>query len=185
MEIKEEKLIITPLIASAIDFATKAHGDQKRKYINTPYIEHPIAVATLVSSVTSNEHILSAAILHDVVEDTPVTLQDIESKFGIIISRIVEGLTDVYTSENHPNIKRLERKKLECYRIWKTSDTVKTIKLADLIDNTSSIVEHDPNFAKVYLREKEELLKVLSEGDSTLLQLAIKTLKEAKIKIGI
>lgn len=170
-------------IQKALEFATIAHGEQKRKYTNEPYINHPIAVSKIVEELGVHEDIICAALLHDVVEDTDKTIQDIEDNFGVIIARIVEDLTDVYTSEAFPGIRRKERKMLECYRLSKVSGNAKTIKLADLIDNTSSIVEHDKSFAKVYLAEKEEMLKALSGGESSLMLRALQILKESKVKI--
>lgn len=167
----------------ALEFAKIAHGEQKRKYTNEPYINHPIAVSKIVEELGVHEDILCVALLHDVVEDTPVTIDEIEKEFGIIVSRIVADLTDVYTTEAFPNIRRKERKLLECFRISKISGNAKTIKLADLIDNTSSIIEYDKSFAKVYLKEKEEMLKVLSGGDPSLMIRALKVLKESKIKL--
>jgi (p)ppGpp synthase/HD superfamily hydrolase len=168
-------------LQKAIDFSTKKHEGQLRKYTNEPYITHPIAVMELVNSVgIFNEHMLCACILHDTVEDTNTTVQEIEENFGIIVSRLVEQLTDVYTSEKFPNIRRRERKLLECYRLLNVSGDAKSIKLADLIHNTSSIVENDANFAKVYLKEKRAMLQVLEGGNSALMEMARKTLLDAE-----
>jgi hypothetical protein len=71
---------------------------------------------------------------------------------------------------------RAKRKNMDREHIAKASLQAKTIKLADLIDNTRSIVEHDPKFAKVYLTEKALLLEVLREGDSFLWSMAHKIL---------
>jgi (p)ppGpp synthase/HD superfamily hydrolase len=172
-------------LKKAIEFAWKAHGEQKRKYTGEPYIEHPIAVSKKLEKLGFHEDILCAAVLHDVVEDTQVTLHDIEKEFGITISKIVEELTDVYTSEKYPNIARKERKLLECYRLSKAGHYAKSIKLADMIDNTKSIVEHDAGFARTYLREKEEMLNVLHEGENILFQEAMNILKESKKKIFV
>ncbi len=168
----------------ALQFATIAHAEQKRKYTSEPYINHPIAVANIIQELGLHEDIVCAALLHDVVEDTPVTIDQIEGKFGIIISRLVDQLTDVYTHEAYPHIPRRERKKLECYRLLNVSGTAKTIKLADLIDNTSSIVQYDRSFAKVYLREKEEMLHVLSGGDQFLMSRAVNILKKSKLELS-
>lgn len=169
----------------ALLFATKAHEGQRRKYTGEPYINHPISVSNIIESLGLHEDLICAALLHDIVEDTHISIEDIEKEFGVVISRLVNQLTDAYTHNNFPNIGRIHRKNLECYRLWKASGNAKTIKLADLIDNTSSIVEHDKSFAKVYLREKEEMLQVLEGGDQRLMIIAVQTLKESKIKLGI
>ncbi len=167
-------------LQQAIEFATKAHQGQERKYTKEPYIIHPIAVMEILQQLNFHEDILCAAVLHDVVEDTPVTIQEIEEAFGPIITRMVADLTDVYTSDKYPNVNRKLRKKLECYRILKISGNAKSIKLADLIHNTISIIEHDKNFAKTYLAEKEELLFVLEGGHQGLMDMAVKSFLNAK-----
>ena len=108
---------------------------------------------------------LAAAWLHDVVEDTPVTLQDIEFTFGSEVAELVENLTDV--SQPQDGVRRV-RKEKDRQHLAKTKPEAKTIKLADLIDNTRSIAEHDQKFAKIYLAEKRLLLEVLKEGNQTL-----------------
>ncbi len=87
--------------------------------------------------------------------------------FGKRVRDIVEALTDVPTVEGGPN--RKARKAMDRARIALADADVHTIKAADLIDNTSSIVEFDPKFAKVYLAEKALLLEVLTKADPKLL----------------
>lgn len=155
----------------AREFATRYHAsiDQRRKYTNEPYITHPAAVVELVRSVPHTEAMICAAWLHDTVEDTPATLEDIEREFGSEIAGLVEMLTDISKPEDG---KRSVRKAIDRDHTEKASPQAKTIKLADLIDNTRSIVERDPAFAKVYLSEKALLLEVLYEGDQSLWQMA-------------
>ncbi len=83
------------LIRSAFDVAVDAHKDQRRKS-GEAYIFHPIAVAKIVASKIGLDAVsIAAALLHDVVEDTPYTLQDIERMFGETVARIVDGLTKI------------------------------------------------------------------------------------------
>jgi (p)ppGpp synthase/HD superfamily hydrolase len=154
-------------------FATKCHEDVKqvRKYTGEPYINHPAAVVEIVRSVPHTEAMLCAAWLHDTVEDTNATIGDIEREFGAEIAELVESLTDVSkTTDGNRKI----RKAIDREHIAKASPQAKTIKLADLIDNTKTIVAFDPEFAKVYLAEKRLLLEVLGDGDKTLFDLAMK-----------
>lgn len=153
----------------ALRFATRAHGDQKRKYSGEPYIVHPIAVAEIVRSVAHTPEMIAAALLHDTVEDTPVTLLDIKDNFGIKVAQIVAWLTDISTPF-HGN--RAVRKELDRHHLALAPAEAKTIKLADLIDNSASIKERDPDFWRVYRGEKFRLLEVLGEGDATLLSRA-------------
>jgi (p)ppGpp synthase/HD superfamily hydrolase len=155
----------------ALAFATAAHAsiDQRRKYTNEPYIVHPIAVAELVKSVPHTPEMVAAALLHDVVEDTPVTSEEIHAEFGPIVGELVDWLTDV--SRPGDGNRRL-RKNLDLQHTAKAPPAAKTIKLADLIDNTLTIAARDPDFWRVYRREKLALLEVLKEGDPTLWEAA-------------
>lgn len=151
------------MLDKAREFAVKWHGAQIRKYTGEPYVNHLAAVAHLVSTVPHTEDMLAIAWLHDVVEDTPVRQSDIFKLFGSEVSVAVSFLTDMGIGNN-----RAEKKEYYKNQLASAPPHIKTIKLADLIDNTESIVAHDPNFAKVYLKEKAELLKVLKSGDPTL-----------------
>lgn len=153
------------MIEKAKEFATKAHNEQVRKYTEEPYITHPLAVAEIVASVTDDEDMICAAILHDTVEDTRISYVDIVLAFGLRIAGLVSDLTDVSYKE-YGN--RTARKALDLCHTSIASPDAKTIKLADLIHNTSSITKYDPDFAKVYMAEKKLLLDVLKEGDVTL-----------------
>ena len=155
----EEKL------QEAIKFATEAHGDQKRKYTGEPYITHPIAVMEIVREDHHTEEMLIAAVLHDTVEDTPVTIEDIKTKFGTKVAELVNGLTDVSKPEDG---NRKTRKAMDRAHLAKQNAEVQTIKLADLIHNTMSIGLYDPHFFKVYKEEKIKILDVLKLGNQTL-----------------
>lgn len=146
-------------------FATERHEGQVRKYTGEPYINHPAAVVEIVRSVPHTEAMLAAAWLHDTVEDTCTTLQEVTDLFGIEVGAFVGMLTDVSKPIDG---NRAFRKGMDCDHTAKAMPPAKTIKLADLIHNTASIVTHDIQFAKVYLKEKELLLQVLQEGDRLL-----------------
>ncbi|MBO6542280.1 MAG: HD domain-containing protein [Alphaproteobacteria bacterium] len=148
-------------------FATTAHASigQRRKYTGDPYIVHPRNVASLVASVGGSPEMIAAAWLHDVVEDTPVTQDQIKEAFGPSVADLVYWLTDISKPEDG---NRKARKALDREHIASAPPEAKTIKLADLIDNSASICAHDPGFARVYLQEKALLLDVLKEGNSTL-----------------
>lgn len=151
----------------AAAFAKAAHEsiDQRRKYTNEPYIVHPAKVAQIVSSVTDDENMVCAAWLHDVVEDTAVTLAEIEQEFGDDVALLVDGLTNVSKIEDG---NRETRVAIDRRHTQGTDARTKTIKLADLIANLDGIVDQSPKFARTYLAEKEQLVAVLREGDSKL-----------------
>ena len=148
------------------------HFWQRRKYTNEPYFNHLVNVMNIVHSVPHDEGMMCAAVLHDIVEDTECTLDNLRAWFGDDVASLVEQLTDVSKPTDG---NRSARKKLDREHLAKASPRAKTIKLADLIDNSASIMEHDPEFAKVYLAEKRLLLEVLTEGDPALWKRAKET----------
>lgn len=151
-------------IDSAIAFAATAHAGQRRRYRSVPYIVHPIHVMEIVATVTDDEDMWCAAVLHDVLEDCPVSEATIKRRFGKRVTEMVVGMTKVEVPGN-----RAVRKAAERDRLGACNYEVQTIKVADLISNTGSIVKYDPKFAEIFLREKEQLLAVLTEADFRLL----------------
>lgn len=149
--------------------------NHKRKYSGEPYWVHLLEVKEIVASVGGNVQMQSAALLHDVVEDVKIPLTEIEELFGREIMNLVEMLTDVSRPEDG---NRRARKAKDLLHTVQASPEAKTIKLADLISNARSIIKDDPDFAKVYIREKQNLLAVLQEGDSRLYQEAQKIIQE-------
>ena len=152
---------------------------QVRKYTGEPYTVHTKAVADTVFAATYHYGLAAAAHGHDLFEDTILTpdglrtelaargIDLLDGKVDKLITLIIE-LTDVYTAKAYPYLNRAERKKLEAARLGTISDDAKTIKLADLKDNTDSIVSFDKGFAKIYLKEKSYVLPFLVGGDITL-----------------
>lgn len=165
------------IIPRAEIYATAAHAavGQIRKYTNLPYIMHPAAVANLVAQANGTPEMIAAAWLHDVVEDTKCTSENIRTEFGPTVATYVDWMTDKTTKEDGNRASRKEKDRL---RWAKAPPQAKTIKLADLIDNTSSIAEFDPEFAKVYMAEKEKLVWALKEGDHKLLCRAMQQIQE-------
>ena len=146
-------------------YAMAAHAavQQKRKYTGEPYIVHPAEVASIVASVPgSTPDMVAAAWLHDVVEDTGCTFTDIHFAFGADIAALVGWLTDVSKPADG---NRKTRKAMDREHTAQAPAEAQTIKLADLISNSRSIMQHDPGFAKTYLEEKRLLLEVMTKGD--------------------
>lgn len=157
-----------PLTLKAFKFAMEAHSTQERQYTELPYIFHPVAVAETLREVGFRDEVTAAAMLHDVLEDTPVGFGELIQAFPNTVSHLVVELTDVYvpgTSENRASRKQLERK-----RLAKVSPDAQSIKVADLIDNTPSIAEFASlGFARLYLNEMRALLNVLKEAEPKLI----------------
>jgi hypothetical protein len=174
---------IMGLVLRARDFAISAHNNMnhRRKYTDAPYSTHLQNVVNLVALVSDDEEILAGAWLHDVVEDTPATLEEVEAAFGKSVAHLVDCLTDVSRPSDG---NRSVRKGIDRRHLAKADARAKNIKLADLIDNCRDICKHNKRFAKVYLQEMAALLQVLSEGDSRLYGLAYKTHMEGLASIS-
>ena len=155
----------TPLINKAKMLAGKAHEGQFRKYSGMPYIVHPIEVATIVQSVDHTDEMIAAALLHDVVEDTDYSFEDIANEVSPKVAELVKGLTDV---SNPQDGNRKIRKAIDKDHLAEQNAEVQTIYLADVISNSQDIKANDPKFAKVYIEEMKALLEVLTKGDNTL-----------------
>ena len=178
------------VLKQATIFAKEAHGDQKRKYSGEPYIVHPVAVSKIVIDALRREktdeklieQVAAAAVMHDVLEDTLVTKEEMQDKFGEFITNLVLQVTDVSQPEDG---NREIRKGIDRDHIANGTYLGKTIKLADLIDNTRDIVANDRDFAKTYVREKILLLEVLKDGNPYLYRTAKNLAYDAKIDLDI
>ena len=87
-------------IAKAKEFAREAHSGQVRKYTGLPYTTHTEEVAQIVDNYNGSKEMIAAALLHDTVEDTSVTIQDIEKEFGSGTAMLVKWLTDTSRPED-------------------------------------------------------------------------------------
>ena len=151
-------------VAHALALAIRAHEGQRRKYTLEPYVEHPVAVAEQIIDVFPDINAICAALLHDVVEDTDMTLEEISaSGLGEPVASLVSDLTDVSRPEDG---NRAHRKRLDREHLAKADPRAKLVKLADLMDNTLSITANDPKFAVTYLAEKRLLLDEALTNDS-------------------
>jgi (p)ppGpp synthase/HD superfamily hydrolase len=149
---------------------------QVRKYTFEPYIVHPAEVASIVEGVEgATFEMICAAWLHDTVEDTDVSIDVIREEFGDEVAEIVGWLTDVSKPEDG---NRAARKAIDRAHSAMAPAAAQTVKLADLISNSSSITRHDANFAKTYLEEKRMLLAVMNKGDAALMAQARKYIGE-------
>lgn len=170
-------------------FAEKAHGDQQRKYKDEPYVMHLIRVMEQTGKYSSSLPVLAAALLHDVLEDTKVKKNELHDFLKTIMSsadanktiKLVVDLTDIYTKSNYPRWNRKRRREQEASRLAHTEAESQTIKYADIIDNSLDIVNADPDFAAVFLRECKMLLGKIQNGNPALRQLAIETV-ESELK---
>ena len=163
----------TPLVYEAMQFARQIHRDQKRKYTNEPYSGHLAEVAGIVGAVTDKTEALATAWLHDTVEDHNVDLRIIAQRFGEKVAEGVEALSDVETGN------RQERQAASRQRLHAAAPWIQTIKVADIISNSSGIAQHDPDYARRYLAEKRAMLAVLDQADKRLIEIAVTETQQA------
>ena len=130
------------LILRALAFAAHKHRDQRRKDPQaSPYINHPIALANVLRNEGGIEdaEVICAALLHDTVEDTETTPEELENEFGLGIRDIVVEVTD------DTRLPRAERKHLQVLHAPGLSDAAKMVKLADKICNLRDIAANPPS----------------------------------------
>lgn len=176
------------------DFVAEQHGTQVRKYTGEPYINHCLEVAELVYKYTGSESMWTAAMCHDLLEDTKcdVTRLIVElNKAGMYpaqypnIITLVQNLTDEFTPEKDPQLNRQQRKHNEAIRLGDCGPRTHTIKYADIISNTRSIVAYDSKFALTYLPEKVQLLHYMRKGDINLYIQACVEVYEGLRSVGL
>ncbi len=132
---------LTALI-QAINFAAKKHRSQKRKGAEAePYINHPLEVLNLLTSVgkVADFDVLIAAVLHDTIEDTKTTEEEIENLFGANVRKMVSELTD------DKSLPKAERKQMQIEHAPHVSLGAKQIKLCDKISNIRDVLENPPD----------------------------------------
>lgn len=159
------------LVERAAGFATLMHGGQRRKYTHEPYTAHLAEVAGYMATCAGRyaevdaEHVLAVCWLHDVLEDTAATEALVMRDFGAYVTRGVVMLTD--TEQGN----RAQRQAAKRARLALASPAIQTVKVADLLSNSHSIMQHDPDFAVVYVKEAYALLDAMPKADRFLVYL--------------
>src|SRR5262245_62764570 len=136
-----EELNTVTSILKALHFAAIKHRDQRRKDVEvSPYINHPIEVAELLARVggATDMVILQGAILHDTIEDTETTPEELEAVFGPEVRLVVEEVTD------DKRLPKAERKRLQIEHAPYLSERAKQIKIADKISNVQAVTQAPP-----------------------------------------
>ena len=167
-------IINTGLCKKAARFAQERHAKQQRKYTGEPYFNHLVEVAVTLDWAGEDEATVCAGFLHDTLEDTDTTFFEIGEHFGLEVATLVDMVTDIAPSGG---LNRARRKELERNHLRNASPAGKSLKLADLLSNTPSIMERDPKFGRVYLEEKRLLLPFLREGNPVLYRMASNVLQ--------
>lgn len=178
--------IVIDKLLEAISFAATKHKDQRRKGTNAvPYINHPIAVAKLLTDVAIvyDMDILQAAILHDTIEDTETTKEELFMKFGKEVTDYVIEMTD------DKSLPKSERKRLQIVNAPHKSKSAKLIKLCDKICNITDVMNDPPihwslERRKEYYDWAEEVVKALDCENYSLIRVFEKRISEARVRLG-
>jgi len=136
----EENKTALSVLDEAIIFAVNAHSGYMRKGSKTPYILHPLEAAAIAATITEDERVMAAAVLHDVVEDTYVTIEDVQEKFGDYISRLVAAETE-NKREGEPREEtwRIRKQETIDHLMYTPSREVKILTLGDKLSNMRAI----------------------------------------------
>lgn len=178
----------TGVFDKAVQFAIEAHSGTERRGKGYPYIIHPMEAAAIVATMTNDQEILAAAVLHDTVEDTDVTIEQIRAKFGDRVAELVQN----ETAPMDRNMTWREKKTAQLKQLTNASRDSKIVALGDKFSNMSGIALdyrqigdevwkrfHAPNGkpdVEWYYRTLAEALSELSE--TLVYQEYVKLLKE-------
>lgn len=147
------------LLDRAIVFATKAHSGTLRKKDGIPYILHPMEVASIAGGITTDVEVLTAALLHDTVEDTDVTLDTIKSQFGDRVAALVASETEDKRRDRSPAETWMQRKMESLAALRNAVDPgVRVLWLSDKLANMRS-------FARQYEKEGDRMWKDYNQTD--------------------
>ena len=143
----------------AIRFASEAHAWQIRKMANTPYILHPMEVAAIIGSITADEDVMIAGLLHDTVEDCDVDPREIKERFGARVSALVQSETEDKLSDRPAAETWMQRKEESLLMLEHTKDRdVKILWLSDKLSNIRS-------FYREYLKRGDAVFQHLNQKD--------------------
>ena len=133
------KPLDTELLDRAIVFAVRAHAGTERRGKGFPYIVHPLEAVEIVATMTSDQELLAAAALHDTVEDTDVTIEQIRAEFGDRIASLVAAESDIAVSGMSQEESWHIRKQAAIDRLATSSRDAKMVALGDKLSNMRAI----------------------------------------------
>ncbi|MBR7154915.1 MAG: bifunctional (p)ppGpp synthetase/guanosine-3',5'-bis(diphosphate) 3'-pyrophosphohydrolase [Paludibacteraceae bacterium] len=133
------KFLDTDLLDRAILFAVQAHHDTERRGKGFPYIVHPMEAVEIVATITSDQELLAAAALHDTIEDTEVTVDDIRREFGDRIAELVHAESDQFTEGVSEEDSWHDRKQAAIDRLAAASHDAKIVAMGDKLSNMRAI----------------------------------------------
>lgn len=135
-----EKKIDTSFLDKAIKFAVDAHAGVERRGKGFPYIVHPLEAVSIVATITKDQELLAAAALHDVIEDTKITVEEIKKEFGERVASLVASESDLVVEGKSEEESWKERKQFAIDRLKKLSRDGKIVALGDKLSNARAIL---------------------------------------------
>lgn len=135
-----EKHIDTSFLDKALSFAIKAHSGTERRGKGFPYIVHPMEAVSIVSTITADQELLAAAALHDVVEDTDYTEEDIRKEFGDRVASLVASESDLVVEGKSQEDSWKERKQYAIDRLAKLGRDGKIVAIGDKLSNARALL---------------------------------------------
>lgn len=136
-----EKKIDTSFLDKALRFAITAHSGVERRGKGFPYIVHPMEAVAIVASITADQEMLAAAALHDVIEDTEYTEEDIRKEFGDRVARLVASESDLIVEGKSESDSWVERKQFAINRLAKLDRDAKIVSLGDKLSNARAMLQ--------------------------------------------
>ena len=133
------KFLNTDLLDRAIIFAVQAHHNTERRGKGFPYIVHPMEAVEIVATITSDQELLAAAALHDTIEDTDVTVEDIRREFGERVAELVHAESDQFTEGVSEEESWHDRKQAAIDRLRDASHDAKIVAIGDKLSNMRTI----------------------------------------------
>lgn len=171
-------------IMVAHQFAVEAHSGQTRDFSGEPYVRHPERVAKILKDAAFDEHVIIAALLHDTVEDTEVTSEEIHKKFGSEVGILVDALTEPAKARGeYHSTPKVQRKAEFLRQLEDAPHLAKCIKLADITDNTRDFCTYfDKNTVRAenFYFAKRDMLTRLYDSDADLYAMAAEQLEKLK-----
>lgn len=133
------KFIDSTLLDKAIIFAVRAHHNTERRGKGFPYIVHPMEAVEIVATITPDQELLAAAALHDTIEDTDVTIEDIRREFGLRVAELVHAESDQFTDGVSEEDSWHDRKQAAINRLAAASHEAKIVAMGDKLSNMRAI----------------------------------------------
>ncbi len=152
------KFINTDLLDRAIIFAVNAHHNTERRGKGFPYIVHPMEAVEIVATITPDQELLAAAALHDTIEDTDVTIEDIQREFGEHIAELVYAESDQFIEGISEEDSWFDRKQTAIDRLATASYEAKIVAIGDKLSNMRAIYRD-------YMQKGDELWKIFHVKD--------------------